>query len=100
MEHFKDLPVVQIPNMVNSTSQNFVAAMRNYIESDEFRDGTFVGWERLFLKYWRRKVLKDAAGRNRDIIIDGEGREYYQAWRYMPMNDEGILCSEEGNCES
>jgi hypothetical protein len=56
--------------------------MKDYIRSEAFQNTTFAaGWERLFLKYWRRQLLKDT-GREKDILRDEQGREYYQAWKY------------------
>uniref|UniRef100_A0A7S4I1X6 Uncharacterized protein n=1 Tax=Odontella aurita TaxID=265563 RepID=A0A7S4I1X6_9STRA len=100
-ELFRDLPVVQVSNMFDASptySGRIVRAAQEYIESDEFRYGSFdKGWERLFLRYWRRRILRDA-GREKDILMDEHGREYYQAWRYTPMNKVPVLCSKEENC--
>ena len=101
-ELFTDLPVIKMENMFDNTTtaKKYVDAVRNYIESEAFQNGTFTGWSRLFLEYWRRKVLKDAMGRDRAIIKDEEGKEYYQAWHYTPNNSNKLtVCSKAGNCE-
>uniref|UniRef100_A0A7R9VW55 Exostosin GT47 domain-containing protein n=1 Tax=Pseudictyota dubia TaxID=2749911 RepID=A0A7R9VW55_9STRA len=97
-ELFRDLPSVQINDMFKSSREVYVKALREYVQSDEFRDGTFTGWEKLFLRYWRRRILKDA-GREKEIVRDEEGREYYQAWKYSPVHKENVFCSEKGHCE-
>jgi hypothetical protein len=80
---FEGLPVLEVPDMLtsNRTREDYVTIMKDYIQSPAFQNATFDGWERLFLKYWRRKLLKDS-GREKDIIRDEQGREYYQAWKY------------------
>ncbi|KAL3904428.1 MAG: hypothetical protein SGILL_010072, partial [Bacillariaceae sp.] len=57
-ELFRGLPLLQLPSW-NLTQTELVGRMRDYIHSSEFQEATFDGWERLFLKYWRRRVLKD-----------------------------------------
>jgi len=83
----EDLPVVHIPNMRHLTSkQDFVDAILNYTTSDAFVKGNFEkGWERLFLQYNRRRILKDS-NREREILVDEDGNEFYQAYRYSAMN--------------
>jgi hypothetical protein len=84
---FKDLPVVQMPRMREAnTTQEFQTAIQNYLESDAFQNSAFDGWQRLFLKYWRRKTLQDTG---RDIDQDEQGREYYLAWRYTSKSHKG-----------
>ena len=97
---FQGLPVVQMKKDVQFQphGEAFVKAAKAYVDSDEFRDGALDGWERLFLRYWRRRMLRDA-GREGDIVSDERGREYYQAWQYTLTNEEPVLCSIEGNCE-
>ena len=82
---FENLPVLEfnmsaIPNM---SKRQLLQEMRDYIQSDAFVKADFAkGWERLFLRYRRRHVLK-TTGRDKDIVVDPHtGREFYQAWRY------------------
>jgi hypothetical protein len=83
---FEGLPVVHMPNMREAnTTQKFQTAIQNYLESDAFQKSSFDGWQKLFLRYWRRKMLQDAG---RDILQDEEGREYYSAWRYTSKSKE------------
>ena len=82
VELFRDIPILMLRNW-NLTQQELVEKMRNYIYSPEFRDNDFLGWDRLFLKHWRRQVLSDA-GRLDEIVEDDMGRPYYQAWTYRP----------------
>lgn len=63
------------------TQEELVGKMREYIESPEFQDNDFDGWERLFLKYWRTKVLNET-DRLSEIIEDDVGRKYYKSWTY------------------
>jgi hypothetical protein len=95
---FQGLPVIEVPDLLtsNRTREDYVTIMRDYIQSPAFQDATFDGWERLFLKYWRRRLLKDS-GREKDILQDEHGREYYQAWKYYATTKEEqsrIYCSE------
>jgi len=79
---FQDLPFIEVNNWAGHTQESLIQLMRDYIQSDEFQKNDFSGWERLFLRYWRRKVLTDT-GRHKDIIKDDQGREYYQGWKYI-----------------
>jgi len=80
-EMWKDLPVVRLDGW-NFTQHELLEKLQKYVQSREFAETNFGrGWERLFLGYWRRRVLKDA-GRESDIIRDENGREYYLAWKY------------------
>jgi hypothetical protein len=79
-EMFRDLPFIQVDRWDYSQAE-WIKLMQDYIASDEFRNNDFSGWERLFLRYWRRKILADT-GRDKDIVKDENGREYYQAWKY------------------
>lgn len=82
-ELFRDLPVLQLPHW-KYTQAELVQVMHDYIHSPGFLNNTFnAGWERLFLKYWRHKVLRDA-GRDREIVADPEGNQYYLTWQYSP----------------
>ena len=82
---FENLPVLEmnLRAMRSMSKLDMLRAMRDYVRSDAFVNADFEkGWERLFLRYWRRDILK-AAGRDKDILIEpGTGREFYQAWRY------------------
>ena len=80
-ELFKDLPILQLDHW-NYNQTDLLKLMHDYVTSPEFLDNTFdAGWERLFLRYWRRKVLEDA-GRLNEIVTDDQGREYYTGWVY------------------
>jgi hypothetical protein len=78
---FQGLPFIEVENWKIHTQESLIQLMRDYIASDEFQKSDFPGWERLFLRYWRRKILVDS-GRDKDIIKDDQGREYYQGWKY------------------
>jgi hypothetical protein len=99
---FEGLPVIEVPDLLtaNRTREDYATIMKDYIQSPAFQDATFDGWERLFLNYWRRQLLKDT-GREKDILRDEQGREYYQAWKYYTTTEEQqsrILCSDGVNC--
>ena len=79
-----DLPLIQLHHW-NYTQKELIQILQDYVYSENFINNDFSGWERLFLRYWRRKVLKDT-GRDKDIVKDENGREYYQAWRYYKKN--------------
>jgi hypothetical protein len=100
---FEGLPVIEVPDMLtsNRTREDYVIIMKDYIQSPAFQDASFDGWERLFLKYWRRKLLKDT-GREKDILRDEQGREYYQAWKYTTKKEQQsrILCSDGVSCQN
>ena len=96
---FEGLPVIQLPDLFQIQSmQELEQKIEDYLRSDAFQKATFDGWKRLFLGYWRRKILHDA-GRDHEILQDKQGREYYQAWKYTPANSELIMCSQKGSCE-
>jgi hypothetical protein len=65
----------------NVTQQRIVTAIHEYLASDDYQRNSFVGWDRLFLGYWRREVLKDA-GRLQEMVWDEYGNGYYQGYRY------------------
>eukprot|EP00797_Seminavis_robusta_P010851 Sro1805_g298830.2 (163) ;mRNA; r:16189-16677 len=97
---FEGLPVIHMADMgeANSTQQ-FKDAIVNYIESDKFQESNFeAGWERLFLKHRRRQLLRDA-GREKEIVVDDQGKEYYQAYLYS-SDEKDIFCRDNGSCES
>jgi hypothetical protein len=77
----QDLPYIEIDSWSNYDQETIIQVMKNYIASDEFQNNNFAGWERLFLRYWRRKILTDA-GRSKDVVKDEYGREYYLGWKY------------------
>eukprot|EP00978_Attheya_sp_CCMP212_P018052 scaffold48918_cov59-Attheya_sp.AAC.1 len=79
-ELYEGLPVLQLEGW-NFTQQQLVQKMRQYIASPSFQNNNFDGWERLFLKYWRHRVLKDT-GRLSNIVDDDQGRKYYKSWTY------------------
>jgi hypothetical protein len=80
-ELFEDLPILQLDHW-NYNQSELLQVMRDYVMSPAFLNNTFdAGWERLFLKYWRHQVLRDA-GRLHEIVRDDQGREYYTAWVY------------------
>jgi hypothetical protein len=87
---FEGFPTVQMEGFWNGessdiTKQDIVSAIESYIHSPDFQNATFSGWDRLFLGYWRREILKDA-GRYHEIIQDDHGDSYYQGWKYLPYN--------------
>jgi hypothetical protein len=79
-ELYRGLPVLQLKSW-DLTQEELVRKMREYIESPEFQDNDFDGWERLFLKYWRTKVLNET-DRLSEIMEDDVGRKYYKSWTY------------------
>lgn len=87
-EMFQDLPLIQLDGW-NYSQDKLIRIMQDYVASDVFQNNDFSGWERLFLRYWRQKVLKDS-GRDKDIVVDEQGREYYQAWHYS-LHQEPIV---------
>jgi hypothetical protein len=79
---FDDLPVLVLENFgKHRTRLEYLEIMRDYIASPKFQDQDFEkGWETLFLRYWRRRVL-EAAGRT--VTVDpATGKEYYLGWKY------------------
>ena len=81
---YQDLPVFEMNDFTkNRTRAEYLQEMRNYLQSDAFRNLDLdKGWERLFLRYWRRSILKWAK-RDQFILEDPNTRyKYYQAWRY------------------
>lgn len=78
---FQDLPILRL-NGWNLTQRQLLQKMRDYVQSPEFIKNNFdKGWERMFLSYWRNKVLKDA-GRLHEIVHDDDGNPYYTMWSY------------------
>ena len=66
-----------------ATQEELLGKLREYVRSEEYASLDLDrGWERLHLKYWRRKVLEEAG---REVVTDGEGNEYYLAWNYTEM---------------
>lgn len=85
---FEGLPVVFIPHMVDKSMtkdtktaslDKYINAARSFIASDDFRSNTFNGWNKLFLRYWRRRVLQEAG---RSLLYDESGLEFYEAFKY------------------
>jgi len=105
-ELFQDLPVIHVPELVQNTTRTraeFRAIMADYVESDAFRHNNFTqGWDRMFLQYWRQRMLRDAAGRDKEILTDpNTGKQYYQAYRYTSTKrPDRIYCGEVGKCEA
>jgi len=99
---FDGLPVIELPYNTNFTAyrtEDYLRLMRDYVTSAEFLERDFDdGWERLFLKYWRQRVLRDA-GREKEVVTDENGEEYYVAWEYKPKQPR-VLCSEKDNCQT
>ena len=84
-KQFENLPVLELDMsaIYKMSKRQMLEAMRDYIQSDAFVKADFAkGWERLFLRYRRRHILK-TTGRDKDIVVDpNTGREFYQAWKY------------------
>jgi hypothetical protein len=88
-ELFEGLPVIIVQELGPDTKRkDIMNAIHKYIGSDAFQKGTFEsGWERLFFHHRRRQVLKDT-GRDKEILVDENGREYYQAYHYTALGEE------------
>ena len=82
---WEDLPAVVVDSW-DLSQKELLQALQSYVRSDKFLSADFNrGWERLFLGYWRRRVLKDA-GREKDVVRDPDsGRQYYLAWKYTQV---------------
>ena len=87
-ELFADLPVIFVPNLIGTTTRSVIVdAIHKFIGSDTFQKSSFEsGWERLFFHHRRRQVLKDT-GRDKEILVDENGKEYYQAYHYTALGD-------------
>lgn len=95
---FDDLPVVEAENLGTLVPADYLRLMRDYVSSPAFLENDFDdGWQRLFLSYWRRRILSDS-GRADDLVTDHEGRPHYQTWRYGPPNPPRVLCAKKENC--
>ncbi|CAB9507908.1 expressed unknown protein [Seminavis robusta] len=96
---FAGLPVVHMPDLNQATKDDIAAAIQNYVASDEFQKASFQdGWARLFFKEKRRQLLRDT-GRQKDILLDDKGKEYYQAYKYTVVEDDEIVdCWSNKNC--
>lgn len=94
---FEGLPVVHMPSLNSAPDlESFTAAIQDSINEQEQQQSlTASGWERLFLAYWRRKILADA---KRDTVFH-DGTEYYLGWQYTSKSEDKIYCRHEGNCE-
>ena len=87
---FDDLPVIELEmlHQKNRTRAEYLQIMQDYVQSPKFLNTDFeTAWERLFLRYWRRHVLK-MANRDGDIWTDAYGREFYQAWKYTSKSSK------------
>jgi hypothetical protein len=86
---FEGLPVILVPKLQEGTTrQDLLDAIHKYIASDTFQQASFdAGWERLFFEYRRRQVLNHS-GRDREILVDENGREYYQGYHYTVLGEE------------
>ncbi|KAL7575710.1 hypothetical protein ACA910_011525 [Epithemia clementina (nom. ined.)] len=94
---FENLPVLQVDETVLLTSsrRQLLQRMYDYLQSNDFVQTDFgQGWQRLFLRYWRRHVLQ-VTGRDKDIVVrpdnggGGSSRlEYYQAYRYYTIRHD------------
>lgn len=105
-ELYEGLPVIHVPDLMKNTSrtrEDFVDIMRKFIRTAQLEEeqkgqnifNNKAGWERLFLKYWRMRMLKET-GRDAQILTDPEtGRQYYQAYRYT--TPKRVFCSD--NCK-
>lgn len=88
-ELFEDLPVLQLRHW-DYTQKELINKMKKFVFSPKFLNNTFdAGWDRLFLKHWRHKVLEDA-GRLDEIITDPQGNQYYKAWQYT-LNQPAVI---------
>jgi len=96
---FDGLPVVELPygeDYSTYGADDYLQLLQDYVTSKAFLESDFDGWNRLFFNYWRRRLLSDA-GRDKQVMKDEHGAEYYVAWQYTPRQPR-VLCSEEGNC--
>lgn len=87
---YDDLPVIEVERMhqKNRSRAEYLQIMKDYIQSPKFLNANFEkGWERLFLRYWRRHTLK-MANRDGEIWTDEYGREFYQAWQYSSTSEK------------
>lgn len=102
-ELFEDLPVIFLHDFLNGnwTRDSLYQQARKYVLSDEFAKRNFTkGWNKLFTRHWQRQILKDAG---RDVIVnpEGDGIDYYKAWRYsLKKKDEAVYCSTLFECQS
>lgn len=82
------LPVVVLSNWTLS-QEELLAALQKYVMSDVFFKDFDKGWARLFLGYWRNRVLRDA-GRGRETVTDAQNnKKYYLAYQYKALFDKG-----------
>lgn len=80
-ELFDNLPVLMLDEW-NMTSEEFRTKQKSYLELSQFQNARFVGYEKLFGEYWRRRVL-EAGGRNPDTMQDPiTGEKFHLLWRY------------------
>jgi len=100
------LPYLHMPMFHDQHQRNpkdkehYMEAIQHYLQSDSFRNANFEeGWKKLFLQYTRRQVLA-ATQRDREIIRDDQGNEYYMAYKYslMGKKKKDIYCTDEDSC--
>ena len=95
---FDGLPVIEADNLGSLVPSDYLRIMRDYATSPAFLENDFDdGWERLFLSYWRRRILLDV-GRADDLVVDDKGRPHYKTWRYGPPNPQRVYCGKAENC--
>ena len=81
---FQDLPVIELDHF-NYNQTELLKILQDYIRSDKFRYTDFdKGWKRLFLGYYRRKILTNA-GRQKDLVKDKHGQNYFLSWKYSKL---------------
>lgn len=102
------LPVIQMSMYHDAydkkkpkSKQDFIEAIEDYIASDEFQNTNFEeGWQKLFLRHSRRKLLKDTR-RDKEIVRDANGKEYYTGYKYSvidPPLPKETFCIDKEKC--
>jgi len=119
---FADLPIVQVPREKRKKALASNAAILQAIQEFWHQESKAPnrklrapGWNRLFLAYWRRKILQDAGRKTMhhatDMDTSGKKkktkREYYMGWKYellasavsdATIHDVGYYCARETGC--
>jgi len=86
-ELFEGLPVVYVDHLTTGgltgswTRDSIYQQAKDYVLGEEFQTSNFTGWNKLFTRYWRRRILEETK-RDNDFVQDDDGNEYYTAWRY------------------
>lgn len=92
---FDDLPVIQIdreqPQKAIASNRVILAAIQDYLSRSP-PNVRAPGWNRLFLAYWRREVLRDA---KRETFYRN-GKECYIRWKYELSNPLSPFHSQGG----